>query len=145
MQREVGRKHAKKGIAFNILICGSVGLGKSTFVRSLVGRDMTDAQPPTDDRQTIEIVKKTEEVELFDQKLILTVVDTPGFGGELDNSKHFQSILNYMEEQDQRFLDEESRMKRDPKFLDSRVHVVLYFISPSGHAYVIFAAFCWSI
>jgi hypothetical protein len=33
-------------------------------------------------------------------------------------------------------LAEESRIKRNPRFRDNRVHALLYFIPPSGHAYV---------
>jgi cell division control protein 11 len=31
-------------------------------------------------------------------------------------------------------LAEESRIKRNPRFRDNRVHALLYFISPTGHA-----------
>lgn len=36
-----------------------------------------------------------------------------------------------MQDQFRAYLAEESRVKRNPKFLDPRVHVVLYFIPPT--------------
>ena len=48
----------------------------------------------------------------------------------------FQEILAYLERQYDDILAEQSRIKRNPRFKDNRVHAVLYFIPPTGHAYV---------
>ena len=48
----------------------------------------------------------------------------------------FQEIVGYLERQYDDILAEESRIKRNPRFRDNRVHALLYFISPTGHAYV---------
>jgi len=74
-------------------------------------------------------------MEFDGQKIILTVVDTPGFGDNVDNSNSFKRILDYIENQYKRFLAEESRVQRNAKFQDTRVHVIVYFIPPSGHSY----------
>ena len=50
----------------------------------------------------------------------------------------FQEIVGYLERQYDDILAEESRIKRNPRFRDNRVHALLYFISPTGHAYVAF-------
>ena len=47
-----------------------------------------------------------------------------------------ETVLNYVQDQFRAFLAEESRVKRSAKFLDPRVHVILYFIAPTGHGYV---------
>lgn len=44
--------------------------------------------------------------------------------------------MGYLERQYDDILAEESRIKRNPRFRDNRVHALLYFISPTGHAYV---------
>lgn len=50
----------------------------------------------------------------------------------------FQEIVGYLERQYDDILAEESRIKRNPRFRDNRVHALLYFIPPTGHAFVIF-------
>jgi septin family protein len=49
----------------------------------------------------------------------------------------FQEIVGYLERQYDGILAEESRIKRNPRFRDDRVHVMLYFITPTGHGSVI--------
>ena len=65
-------------------------------------------------------------------KLSLTVVDTPGFGDAVDNRDCWSDALRYVEKQYDRFLEEETRVRRN-KLPDNRVHACLYFISPNGH------------
>lgn len=46
----------------------------------------------------------------------------------------FAEIVGYLERQYDDILAEESRIKRNPRFRDNRVHALLYFITPTGHA-----------
>lgn len=48
--------------------------------------------------------------------------------------RSFGEILAYLERQYDDILAEESRIKRNPRFRDNRVHALLYFIAPTGHA-----------
>ena len=48
----------------------------------------------------------------------------------------FSEIVGFLERQYDDILAEESRIKRNPRFRDNRVHVLLYFITPTGHGYV---------
>lgn len=76
------------------------------------------------------------QVEMVDddnQRLLLTVIDTPGFGDNLNNELCFIEIENYLKQQFDLVLAEETRIKRNPRFVDTRVHVLLYFITPTGH------------
>jgi cell division control protein 11 len=77
------------------------------------------------------------EIEESGLRLSLTIIDTPGFGININNENSFQSILGFIEHQYDEILAEESRIKRNPKFQDNRVHAVLYFIQPSGHSYLL--------
>ena len=43
--------------------------------------------------------------------------------------------MGYLERQYDDILAEESRIKRNPRFRDNRVHALLYFITPTGHGY----------
>lgn len=45
----------------------------------------------------------------------------------------FSEIVGYVERQYDDIVAEESRIKRNPRFRDNRVHVLLYFITPTGH------------
>lgn len=48
----------------------------------------------------------------------------------------FAEIVGYLERQYDDILSEESRIKRNPRFRDNRVHALLYFITPTGHGWV---------
>ncbi|KGR21259.1 hypothetical protein MEM_00216 [Candida albicans L26] len=75
-------------------------------------------------------------IEIIDddnQKLLLNIIDTPGFGENLNNELCFIEIENYLKQQFDLVLAEETRIKRNPRFVDTRVHVMLYFITPTGH------------
>ncbi|KAG0431998.1 hypothetical protein HPB47_021312 [Ixodes persulcatus] len=74
----------------------------------------------------------TVEIEERGVKLRLTVVDTPGFGDAIDNTDCFKSIIQYIEDQFERFLCDESGLNRR-NITDNRVHCCFYFISPFGH------------
>ena len=49
----------------------------------------------------------------------------------------FSEIVGHLEHQYDDILAEESRIKRNPRFRDNRVHALLYFITPTGHGYVL--------
>lgn len=49
-------------------------------------------------------------------KLSLTIVDTPGFGDNINNKQGFQDILGYIETQYDEVLGEETRIRRNPRF-----------------------------
>lgn len=53
---------------------------------------------------------------------------------EINHVNSFQEIVGHLERQYDDILAEESRIKRNPRFRDNRVHVLLYFIPPTGHA-----------
>lgn len=74
------------------------------------------------------------EVENEGMRIGLTIVDTPGFGDSVDNEYMFDEILGFLERQYDDILAEESRIRRNPRFRDNRVHALLYFIAPTGHS-----------
>ncbi|KAI5949675.1 hypothetical protein CANMA_005482 [Candida margitis] len=76
---------------------------------------------------------KVEVVDDDNLKLILNIIDTPGFGENLNNELCFVEIENYLKQQFDLVLAEETRIRRNPRFTDTRVHVMLYFITPTGH------------
>lgn len=64
----------------------------------------------------------------------MTVVDTPGYGDAIDNTDSFRAIIQYIDDQFERFLRDESGLNRR-NIVDNRIHCCFYFISPFGHGY----------
>ena len=66
-------------------------------------------------------------------RLKLTVTDTPGFGDQVNNDKCWEPIAEFVNEQFDRYLNEEVSINRKKVIPDTRVHCCLYFIPPTGH------------
>ena len=133
------KKNVKKGIQFCLMVCGASGTGRTTFVNTLCGRPVLEGQDDDDPttahiEQGVSIKPATVELELDEEgtRVSLTIVDTPGFGDAIDNEAAFGEISSYLERQYDDILAEESRIKRNPRFRDNRVHVLLYFVQPTG-------------
>ncbi|KAL4739846.1 Septin-domain-containing protein [Aspergillus similis] len=134
------KKNVKKGIQFCLMVCGASGTGRTTFVNTLCGKQVLQGKDADDAtnahlEEGVRIKPVTVELELDDEgtRISLTIVDTPGFGDQIDNEASFSEIVGYLERQYDDILAEESRIKRNPRFRDNRVHVLLYFITPTGH------------
>lgn len=67
------------------------------------------------------------------EKINFYLTDTLGLSENLDNEICFDEVTSYLEQQFDSVLAEETRIKRNPRFDDTRVHVALYFIEPTGH------------
>ena len=69
-----------------------------------------------------------------DVKLSLNVLELPGFGDEIDNTRCWEPISNHIQDQYNKYLLAETRINRlNQSTPDTRVHACLYFISPTGH------------
>ncbi|KAF6811435.1 Septin-like protein [Colletotrichum sojae] len=134
------KKNVKKGIQFCLMVCGASGTGRTTFVNTLCGKSVLGHKDSDDPNSAsvedgVKIKPITVELELDEEgtRISLTIVDTPGFGDQIDNEASFSEIVGYLERQYDDILAEESRIKRNPRFRDNRVHAMLYFITPTGH------------
>ncbi|KAF2029137.1 Septin [Setomelanomma holmii] len=132
------KKNVKKGIQFCLMVCGASGTGRTTFVNTLCGKKVLEHKESDDPtvahvEEGVKIQPITVELDEEGTRISLTIVDTPGFGDQIDNEASFQEIVGYLERQYDGILAEESRIKRNPRFRDDRVHVLLYFITPTGH------------
>lgn len=95
-------------------------------------REPLDEPAATAQAHDLAIRPYSMELEQDGIKISITVIDVPNFGNSLDRSGEHASVLKYLEEQMDQVLNEESRIKRNPKFIDTRVHALLYFIEPTG-------------
>lgn len=136
LPNQVYRKAVKKGFEFTLMVVGESGLGKSTLINSMF---LTDIYNSTDYPGPTQRLKKTVAVEttkvLLKENgvnLLLTMVDTPGFGDAVDNSNCWVPVIEYIESKYEDYLNSEARVTRK-QIPDQRVHCCLYFIQPSGH------------
>ena len=60
------------------------------------------------------------------------MVDTPGFGDSLDSSEDCRPIIDYIDEQFDKYFIHESGLNRR-HITDSRIHCCLYVISPDNY------------
>ncbi|XP_077052659.1 septin 7a isoform X3 [Siphateles boraxobius] len=135
LPNQVYRKSVKRGFEFTLMVVGESGLGKSTLINSLFLTDLYSPEYPGPSHR----IKKTVQVEqskvLIKEggvQLLLTIVDTPGFGDAVDNSNCWQPVTDHIDSKFEDYLNAESRVNRR-QMPDSRVHCCLYFIAPSGH------------
>uniref|UniRef100_A0A8C2ESJ9 Septin n=1 Tax=Cyprinus carpio TaxID=7962 RepID=A0A8C2ESJ9_CYPCA len=135
LPNQVYRKSVKRGFEFTLMVVGESGLGKSTLINSLFLTDLYSPEYPGPSHR----IKKTVQVEqskvLIKEggvQLLLTIVDTPGFGDAVDNSNCWQPVIDHIDSKFEDYLNAESRVNRR-QMPDSRVHCCLYFIAPSGH------------
>lgn len=131
---QVFRRAIKDGFEFTLMVVGCSGLGKSTFINSLFCTEVNDpdaAKPHIS--PTVQIEEKIVQLMENGVTLNLTLVDCPGFGDAVDNSKCWEPIINYVEKKYLDYFSEETKIERASTIPDKRVHLCLYFISPTGH------------
>ncbi|XP_071355662.1 septin 7a isoform X1 [Trachinotus anak] len=117
------------------MVVGESGLGKSTLINSLFLTDLYSPEYPGPSqriKKTVQVEQSKVLVKEGGVHLLLTIVDTPGFGDAVDNSNCWQPVIDYIDSKFEDYLNAESRVNRR-QMPDNRVHCCLYFIAPSGH------------
>ncbi|ORZ23495.1 Septin-domain-containing protein [Absidia repens] len=151
---------------FNVMVVGFSGVGKTSFVRTLVeslkltmttekrdsmfqpsspmspssplspssrgsnsvGDDLSLIQGPLE--RTLVPYTVSVDAQVDNEKMVLTLIDTPGFQSNHYVDKQLHDILGYIEHQFDLTLAEENKVKRNTKAVDSQVHALLYFVDP---------------
>ncbi|XP_064251413.1 septin-9 isoform X3 [Passer domesticus] len=135
---QLRRKAMKQGFEFNIMVVGQSGLGKSTLINTLFKSKISrkSVQPTAEERipKTIEIKSITHEIEEKGVRMKLTVIDTPGFGDHINNENCWQPIMKFINDQYEKYLQEEININRKKQIPDTRVHCCIYFIPATGHS-----------
>uniref|UniRef100_A0A2M4AG18 Septin n=1 Tax=Anopheles triannulatus TaxID=58253 RepID=A0A2M4AG18_9DIPT len=136
LAEQVHRKSVKRGFEFTLMVCGEMGLGKSTLINTLFLTDLYKHRTvlPVEERieKTTRIEKKTIDIEEKGIKLRLTIVDTPGFGDSVNCEDSWRVCTQYIEEQFRQYFTDESGLNRR-NIQDNRVNCLLYFVPPYGH------------
>uniref|UniRef100_A0A3B4BJ86 Septin-type G domain-containing protein n=1 Tax=Periophthalmus magnuspinnatus TaxID=409849 RepID=A0A3B4BJ86_9GOBI len=86
---QMRRKAMKQGFELNIMVVGQSGLGKSTLMNTLFKSKVSrkSVQPDPEERipKTVEIKSISHDIEEKGVRMKLTVIDTPGFGDQINN------------------------------------------------------------
>ncbi|XP_029628358.1 septin-9 isoform X5 [Salmo trutta] len=134
---QMRRKAMKQGFELNIMVVGQSGLGKSTLMNTLfkskVSRKSVQATSQEKIPKTIHIKSVSHDIEEKGVRMKLTVIDTPGFGDQINNDNCWQPIMKFINAQYEQYLQEEININRKKRIPDSRVHCCIYFIPPTGH------------
>ncbi|XP_069840405.1 septin-12 isoform X1 [Dendropsophus ebraccatus] len=130
---QMKRKAMKYGFEFNIMVVGQSGLGKSTLVNTLFKSKVIRKAPGAGIPKTLEMKAVSQVIEERGMEMRLTVIDTPGFGDQINNQNCWDPIIKYIHEQYEKYLREEILVNRKRRIPDSRIHSCIYFIPPTGH------------
>ncbi|KAF9090923.1 Septin-6 [Mortierella sp. AD031] len=119
----------------NLMVVGESGLGKTTFMNTLFNTDLKEEILPrnTQSTQTVQIQPSYYELVEDGVLLNLCIVDTPGFGDELNREHNVTPIMEYIDKQFEEYMTAERHPGFRKAIPDTRIHAVLYFIAPNGH------------
>uniref|UniRef100_A0A1I7VW61 Septin-type G domain-containing protein n=1 Tax=Loa loa TaxID=7209 RepID=A0A1I7VW61_LOALO len=133
LPHQLVRKCTERGFQFNLMCVGETGMGKTTLIESLFNMKL-EFRPCNNELKTVELLSRTYDVVEGGIRLKLTIVETAGFGDQLDKDRSAQVIVDFINEQFEKYLKEELKIKRCLDYYDdTRIHACLYFISPTGH------------
>ncbi|CAG0883830.1 unnamed protein product [Darwinula stevensoni] len=115
------------------LFGGETGIGKSTLMDSLFNTRF-ESTPSSHSLPKVQLKAHTYELQESSVKLKLTIVETDGYGDQVNKDDSFQAIVDYIDSQFESYLQEELKIRRNLSlYHDTRIHVCLYFICPTGH------------
>lgn len=117
----------KRNSKFTIMAVGAKGCGKSSLFNNIVARPIVTSKGQGE----IDVYMLNLDGMGASQSIVF--VDTPGFGSVMDDDGIQESIIDYIKEQLDLFIEEESRIRRNPRYDDTRVHCLLYFVPATGN------------
>ncbi|CAE6523078.1 unnamed protein product [Rhizoctonia solani] len=135
--RQIEHKLLKRGFQFNVMVVGQTGLGKSTLINTIFASHLIDSKGRFEHdepvRQTTEIQTVSHVIAENGVKLKLNIVDTPGYGDQINNEGCWDTIIKYIKDQHSAYLRKELTAMRDRHIQDTRIHCCLFFLNPTGH------------
>uniref|UniRef100_A0A3Q2QAD0 Septin 9b n=1 Tax=Fundulus heteroclitus TaxID=8078 RepID=A0A3Q2QAD0_FUNHE len=106
---QMRRKAMKQGFELNLMVVGQSGLGKSTLMNTLfkskVSRNKSvQSNPEERIPKTVEIKSISHDIEEKGVRMKLTVIDTPGFGDQINNENWRRSTKKRLRPLDVEFM-----------------------------------------
>ncbi|KAM9583619.1 septin-14 isoform 2-T2 [Trichechus inunguis] len=134
LPHQLVNRSIQQGFSLNILCVGETGIGKSTLINTLFNTNFKEHKS-SHFYSNVGLKIQTYELQEANVQLKLTVVKTVGYGDQINKEASYQPIVDYIDAQFEAYLQEELKIKRSYfEYHDSRIHVCLYFISPTGHS-----------
>lgn len=131
---QIVNKSVAQGFCFNILCVGETGIGKSTLMDTLFNTHF-ESTASTHDLPGVKLRAHTYDLKESNCKLKLSVIDSVGFGDQVNKTDSYKAIVDYIDSKFENYLQEELKTKRCMfDFHDSRIHACLFFIAPTGHS-----------
>ncbi|KRT81560.1 50S ribosome-binding GTPase, partial [Oryctes borbonicus] len=96
-------KSVQNGFNFNIMCIGETGLGKSTLMDSLFNTNF-ESTPSPHSLPTVKLKAHTYELQESNVRLKLTIVDTVGYGDQINKEDSFKAIVDYIDAQFENYL-----------------------------------------
>ncbi|KAJ6647110.1 Septin-2 [Pseudolycoriella hygida] len=133
LPNQLVNKSVQNGFVFNIMCIGETGLGKSTLMDTLFNTSF-ESQPSPHTLPNVKLKSHTYQLQEKSVRLKLTICDTVGYGDQINKDDSFKAVVDYIDSQFESYLQEELKIKRSLSTChDSRIHICLYFICPTGH------------
>ncbi|KFQ78046.1 Septin-8, partial [Phaethon lepturus] len=128
-------KSVTQGFSFNILCVGETGIGKSTLMNTLFNTTF-ETEEASHYESAVRLRPRTYDLQESNVHLKLTIVDAVGFGDQINkDERQVSPIVEYIDTQFENYLQEELKIRRSLfNYHDTRIHVCLYFITPTGHS-----------
>ncbi|XP_072584718.1 septin-8 isoform X2 [Vulpes vulpes] len=127
-------KSVTQGFSFNILCVGETGIGKSTLMNTLFNTTF-ETEEASHHEECVRLRPQTYDLQESNVHLKLTIVDAVGFGDQINKDESYRPIVDYIDAQFENYLQEELKIRRSLfDYHDTRIHVCLYFITPTGHS-----------
>ncbi|NXP31057.1 SEPT8 protein, partial [Leiothrix lutea] len=128
-------KSVTQGFSFNILCVGETGIGKSTLMNTLFNTTF-ETEEASHYESAVRLRPRTYDLQESNVHLKLTIVDAVGFGDQINkDERQVLPIVEYIDTQFENYLQEELKIRRSLfNYHDTRIHVCLYFITPTGHS-----------
>lgn len=77
----------RDGFAFNILVVGSTGVGKSTLIESLFNHKFPESSAKTHLLQNVDLHVQKQELQEKNIKMRLSIAETRGFGDQINKGE----------------------------------------------------------
>eukprot|EP00004_Rigifila_ramosa_P012362 TRINITY_DN2673_c0_g1_i1.p1 TRINITY_DN2673_c0_g1~~TRINITY_DN2673_c0_g1_i1.p1 ORF type:complete len:515 (-),score=108.20 TRINITY_DN2673_c0_g1_i1:138-1682(-) len=128
---EMARHLQEEGFKFNLMLVGTPGLGKRTFAKALFKLEVLDEGVPVTNLQEKQVTVTETHITLNEDGFAgdVTIVEAPDFGSKLDNSGAYKPIREYITNQYNTYME---KLMTEVRIADTRVHVLLYFLEPTG-------------